>query len=89
MEIPEAANKRFLLVEGQHYAKEAYEILAAKYNPLGYKVPTEEEPRRTADIANSNERSRKVLGIEYIPFATTVTDMVDSMIAAGKIKVKA
>jgi len=89
MEIPEAANKRFLLVEGQHYAKEAYEILAAKYNPQGYKVPTEEEPRRPADIANSNERSRKVLGIEYIPFATTVTDMVDSMIAAGKIKVKA
>jgi len=89
MEIPEAANKRFLLLEGQHYAKDAYDVLAAKYNPMGYKVPTEEETRRPADIAGTNERSKKVLGIEYIPFATTVTDMVDSMIAAGKIKVKA
>merc|ERR1712151_308430 len=87
IEVADAANKRFILAEGQHYCKEAYDALAAKFNSQGYKVPTEEEERTPADPGCTNARSKEVLGIQYTALAATMTDMADSMIAAGKVKV--
>ena len=87
-EIAAAANLRFILMEGQHYCKDGYDILV-KYNEKGFKVPTEEEePRQPLDHACTNARSKEILGIQYTTLEKTFTDMADSMIAAGRVEVK-
>jgi len=64
-------------------------ILAPKYNPQGFKVPTVEQGKKDIDPGNhyDNTRSKEELGITYTPIATTLCDMADSMIASGKVKV--
>lgn len=73
--------------------KEFASILAPKYNPKGYNIPTEEAEERDelakmlhVDFKINNSKSREVLGIQYTELAKTICDMVDSMISAGKIK---
>ena len=87
VQVAEAAGKRFLMCGKDAWVKEVAEILAP-YNEKGYKVPTVladgENPEPDND--SDNTRSREVLGIEYTPFEKTLTDMVDSLIAAGKVK---
>jgi len=44
MEIPEAAGQRFLCAEANHSMMEMAKILKARYNPQGFKVPTQRLP---------------------------------------------
>jgi nucleoside-diphosphate-sugar epimerase len=86
VQVAEAANKRFILCVKDAWVREVAAILAP-YNEKGLKVPTVEADGEDPDPGNDcdNTRSREVLGIEYTPLAKTMTDMVDSLIAAGKI----
>ena len=60
-----------------------------KYNEQGYKVPTEMAEGEDQDLglkACNNERSKSLLGMQYIELSKTVCDMVDTLIASGKLK---
>lgn len=87
VQVAEAANKRFILCVKDAWAREVAAILKP-YNEKGYKVPTVEADGEDPDPGNDcdNTRSKEVLGIEYTPFEKTLTDMVDSLIATGKVK---
>eukprot|EP00961_Rhodomonas_salina_P151343 2037313-Rhodomonas_salina.2 len=81
VQLPEAANQRFILynVKGTH--PEVYGWLA-KFNDRGAKVPTKlAEGEDTGGDPVDNSRSQKVLKIEYIPLEKTFTDMAEHLIA--------
>ena len=85
--VAEAANKRFLLSEGDYWIREVAAILAPKFNPKGYKVPTEDADGEDPEpgVWCNSTRSKEVLGLEYKPMATTMCDMAESLIATGQV----
>jgi dihydroflavonol-4-reductase len=44
MECPEAAGKRYILAGDQMWMRDIAKVLAAEFNPLGYRVPTRRVP---------------------------------------------
>lgn len=88
IQVPEAANKRFLLNSHRVMYKDIYGWLAAKYNDKGAKVATSmaagDEPTEFDLLANT--RSKEVLGIVYTDMEKTFIDGADSLIARGQVK---
>jgi len=88
IQVPEAANKRFILNSHRVMYKDIYGWLAAKYNAKGAKVPTNmaagEDPTEF-DLLD-NTQAKKVLGLVYTDMEKTFIDMADSLIALGQVK---
>ena len=91
IQVPEAVNKRFILCLKKAWASEVAGILAPVFNTKGCKVPTIDADGQD-DIPSNNDydntRSKEVLGIEYTAFEKTLTDMAESLLTSGKIKIK-
>ena len=85
IKVPEARNKRFLMQAGELTKKGFAKLLEEKFGPKGFKIyPWDDQNGEVPK--NSNAASREILGIEYRPLEKTIEDMVDSLIAAGKIQ---
>jgi dihydroflavonol-4-reductase len=88
LQVPEAANKRFILSSHRVIYKDIYGWFAAKYNDKGGKVATtmaEGDDPTTFDLLD-NTRSKEVLGIVYTDMEKTMIDGAESLIALGQIK---
>jgi len=86
MELDEAANKRFFLMNGLFSNKELGQVLRKNFpdhkDLPGDKTPGGEYPEE-GYAKYDNSRSKKVLGIEYHPFETTIVDTAKSLQAVG------
>lgn len=84
---PEAANQRFIAFSERLFEKEVGDLLHAEFGPKGYTIPTKEmEGEREKNTKISNEKARKVLGIEFISAKDAVIAMANSLIEHGVIK---
>mmetsp|Transcript_54025 Transcript_54025/g.58569 ORF Transcript_54025/g.58569 Transcript_54025/m.58569 type:complete len:328 (-) Transcript_54025:134-1117(-) len=86
IQIPEAANKRFILYHEKVLLPELYGWLS-KFNAKGAKVPTtlaEGEDEQGGDLVD-NTRSQQVLHIDYTPSEKTFTDHAEQLISMGAI----
>ena len=64
VQVEEAANQRCILSGQDAWASEIANILASKYNPQGFKVPTEiAEGSDNAGNPSNNIKSKEILGI--------------------------
>mmetsp|Transcript_19478 Transcript_19478/g.56032 ORF Transcript_19478/g.56032 Transcript_19478/m.56032 type:complete len:322 (+) Transcript_19478:95-1060(+) len=85
IEIPEAANKRFILYNDKGKMPDVYGWLA-KFNEGGAKVPTIlGEGEDIGGDAVDNARSKEVLKIQYTPLETTFTDHAEQLLSRGLI----
>lgn len=85
IEIPEAANKRFILYNEKGKMPEIYGWLS-KFNERGAKVPTTlDEGEDTGGDPVDNTRSKEVLKIEYTPLEKMFTDHAEQLISRGVI----
>eukprot|EP00521_Asterionellopsis_glacialis_P019969 CAMPEP_0195328732 /NCGR_PEP_ID=MMETSP0708-20121125/11001_1 /TAXON_ID=33640 /ORGANISM="Asterionellopsis glacialis, Strain CCMP134" /LENGTH=320 /DNA_ID=CAMNT_0040396643 /DNA_START=21 /DNA_END=983 /DNA_ORIENTATION=+ len=83
IEIPEAANKRFILYNQKATSPELYGWLA-KFNDRGAKVPTAlGKGEDTGSDPVNNIRSKEVLKIEYIPLEKTFLDHAEQILSRG------
>lgn len=83
--MPEAANKRFILVNfGAKWIEFAQPVID-KYVPLGWPVTTKiAEPDPTARISQfDNSASREILGVQYRDFNQTMVEMADKCVELG------
>jgi nucleoside-diphosphate-sugar epimerase len=88
VKVAEAANKRFLLAGESLWFREAAEIIKAEYGPRGFPVTTTEDAEGETHCSLFNHsQAEKVLGIKFTPMKQSLKDMIESMIADGKIKV--
>jgi dihydroflavonol-4-reductase len=80
IQIPEAANKRFILYNERVPSSKVYEWLAP-FNERGAKVPTilAEGEDSGGDLVD-NTRSKEVLNIEYTPLQKTITDHAEQIV---------
>lgn len=86
IQVPEAANQRFL-VHGESVTKyELALILFDLYSDMGFGPGcTTLDDSAAKGIINDNSRSKEILKMEYTPIETTLKDMVDSMIDSGVV----
>lgn len=89
LEAPEAAGKRFFLINDYLTNKEIAQIIVEKYPEYANKLPgnlnelESDIPAPESRYKFDNSQSRKVLGIEYAPLSKSVDDTVKSMIELG------
>ena len=86
VQVPEAANKRFILYNHRVQHAEYYRWLA-RFNEVGAKVATlqsEGEEPTDFDLID-NTASQQVLGVVYRPMANTIVEGAESLIVSGKI----
>lgn len=83
IQIPEAANKRFILYNERVPSPKIYGWLTP-FNERGAKVPTKlgKGEDRGGDLVD-NSRSKQVLKIDYIPLEKTMTDHAEQILARG------
>ena len=91
--LPGAADRRFLLVNGNYTLGELLRPLQDKYGPQGWPVLREVEgvredvPRKSSDMAFDWTRSKEVLKVQYeTDVGKVLVDMAESMIASGAVK---
>ena len=87
VKVPEAANKRFILVEDTLRWLDCAQMMADEFGPKGYPVTLTEDSE--GDLSKSiciRTASEQVLGIKYTTTKQSLIDMVNNMIADGKIK---
>ena len=86
IKVPDAKNKRFML-SGENATKENIrDMLKRNFESKGFKPGCDTiDDAGAVGIVNDNSASKNILGVEYRPLETTLTDMVNEMIAAGKV----
>ena len=84
MVVPEAADQRFICWNRTVPWVEAYGWLA-RFNSQGAKVPTKLADGEDEKVFLwNNDKSKKILGMQYIDAEATIVDMAESCIKAGK-----
>lgn len=84
IQIPEAANKRFILYNERVPTPKVYGWLAPLNETRGAKVPTKlkQGEDKGGDLVD-NSRSKQVLKIEYTPLEKTITEHAEQILARG------
>ncbi|KAH8883425.1 NAD(P)-binding protein [Thozetella sp. PMI_491] len=82
LELPEAGGKRIFTAAGAYTNLEMAEIVASNFPDIADKLPSKET--RSAASAQKrtnfdNSASKSLLGIEWIPFETTIVDTIKSL----------
>ena len=85
IEVPEAGGERFFVTAGFFSNKEIADIARETHPELDSKLPAADSP---SDFPKSiyqidNNKSKKILGLEYRPLKQTVSDTIDSLLAVG------
>jgi dihydroflavonol-4-reductase len=87
IEVPEAANKRFMVHSEHITVEEIRDTLAKHYGSKGFKPGCDKiDAKGALGIKNDNSASINILGMDYIPAEKTLIDMADSMFASGVLK---
>jgi nucleoside-diphosphate-sugar epimerase len=89
LEAPEAGGKRLFTTAGLFSNAEMAEIARREFSELKGKVPDEgtkggELPGEAERFKFDNEETRKMLGMEWIPFGKSVVDTVKSLLEHDK-----
>ena len=86
VKVEEAKNRRFLLVGESVWWRQAAAWIAEEYAPKGYPVTTKEDAEgETHESLFNHTASEQVLGVKYTPIKQCLCEMIESMIADGKI----
>jgi len=86
IEIPDAANKRFILYNEKGKLPDVYGWLAKFNGERGAKVPTTlGKGEDTGGDPVDNTRSKEVLKIDYTPLEKTFTDHAEQLLSRGAI----
>jgi nucleoside-diphosphate-sugar epimerase len=85
IEVPEAGGERFFVTAGFFSNKKIADIIREARPELESKLPPVNAPDDfPANIFEyDNNKSQRVLGLEYRPFKQTVIDTVDALLAVG------
>ncbi|KAH0369333.1 putative cinnamoyl-CoA reductase, partial [Aureobasidium melanogenum] len=84
-ELPEASNQRFAVSSGNFTYQRVCDIIREKFPELRGKVPEGSPGEAYPDFFSlSNEKARKVLGIEFIGLEEMVVDTVKSLLELEK-----
>jgi len=86
VELPEAANKRFILYNERVLYRDVYGWLA-RFNERGAKVPVnlaDGEDSTDFDLID-NSQSREVLQIKYTPMEQTMVDHAELLLNVGQV----
>lgn len=87
MEVPEAAGKRFMVHSEHITVEEIRDTLAKHFGSRGFQPNCDLiDAKGAVGVKNDNSASVKILGMDYIPAEKTLTDMTESMFAAGVLK---
>lgn len=86
IEVPEAAGKRFLCTAGFYTNAEIADVIKKNFAHLKDKLPDSyvrdlDMDKKPYDVDNS--QSKTVLGLEYRSLEQSITDNVNSLLAAG------
>lgn len=84
---PEAANRRFILINyGAKFIEFAQPIID-KYVPLGYNVTTTKAPPNPNCYITQldNTASREILGVQYKDFSQTMVETADKVVELGLV----
>jgi nucleoside-diphosphate-sugar epimerase len=86
MELPAAANERFLLAAGQYNNRLIVEVIRKRFPEYKDALPSQEvkggDYPADGTFKIGNEKSKEVLGIQYKEFEQTIVDTVNSFKAA-------
>lgn len=84
-ELPEASNQRFAVSSGNFTYQRVCDIIRAKFPELKSKVPEGNPGEAFPDFFSlSNEKAKKVLGIEFIGLEQMLVDTVKSLLELEK-----
>lgn len=85
IEVADAGGKRFFITNGFISDKDIADTIRQTHPQLESKLPSPDPSTKNQPPKYSfdNTRSRELLGIQYLPWTKTVSDMVDSLLAAG------
>lgn len=84
-EVPEASNQRFAVTSGNFTYQRVCDIIREKFPDLKDKVPEGNPGEKYPDFFTlSNEKAKKVLGIEFIGLEQMVVDTVKSLLELEK-----
>lgn len=84
-EVPEAGGQRFAVTGGKFFYQDVCEILRAEFPELKDKVPDPaSQSERPETFTLSNEKARKVLGIEFRDLKECIVDTAKSLIKLEK-----
>ena len=85
--VPEAANRRFILVKESHSWHDFACPIIDHFNVRGWNIAPEMQPLQEGRFIPlfDNSASREVLGIEYRDLTTTMVEMAEAMIASGAV----
>ena len=79
VKVPEAANRRFILVHSSPSMQEYAEPVIRKYAPLGWPITRNKTTPNHKEYVSlfDNRASREILGVTYTDFAKTMLDMAE------------
>lgn len=84
IEVADAGGKRFFITNGFVSDKDIADTIRQTHPQLESKLPSPDSSKtQPAKYSYDNTRSRELLGIQYLPWNKTVSDTVDSLLAAG------
>ncbi|KAG9558940.1 putative cinnamoyl-CoA reductase, partial [Aureobasidium melanogenum] len=84
-EVPEASNQRFAVTSGNFTYQRVCDIIRAKFPELKDKVPEGNPGEAYPDFFGlSNEKAKKVLGMQFIGLEEMVVDTVKSLLELEK-----
>ena len=83
VQLPAAANKRFILAAESHWYAGVGKILSDAYATKGYPNIKLEGENAGKPKYLSNAQAREVLGIEFRSAQTMLTEMVPTLVKAG------
>ncbi|KXS21933.1 NAD(P)-binding protein [Gonapodya prolifera JEL478] len=83
-ERPVASNQRYLVGEGFYSWQDLCNVIRANYSTLASQVPVGTPGVRQTLPSISNEKVKRDLGIEFVPFETMVKESVDDCLALLK-----
>ncbi|KAJ5502410.1 NAD-dependent epimerase/dehydratase [Penicillium fimorum] len=85
IEVPEAGGERFFVTAGFFSNKEIADIIRETHPQLESKLPPADSPNDFPEniFGIDNNKSQRVLGLNYRPLKQTVSDTVDSLLAVG------
>ena len=90
IKVQDAKNRRFMVHGEEKNKHEITEFLTKKFGDKGFKPGCEQlNDDLVGPYTNNNAASREILGVKYRPLEETLTDMVEDMLAAGRVKPEA
>lgn len=89
LEVPDAGNQRFLLIEGYITNPRIARIIASMGDKFAEKLPSDlnslqdDIPEQGQRYEFSNKKSKDILGLKYTDLETSIKDTVENLVSLG------